>query len=207
VQVEPKSERPPAELEGFFSSLEKDLREVWGEDRLITPAMVQGDAATLAEAVRTRGWPTLRATRGKVMFAFDDLSDVRRAYTHGLRDLQGRLMFVDALPSEPYAAIAIRNDPVADAVGISEALAAGMLVRTRADVDGVQPSQNDRTRLEAALASGAHFVSTDYPSPVPDAGILYDMRMPGGTPSRCNPVTTLDGGCTPGALENPAFMR
>ncbi len=38
---------------------------------LITPDEVQGKHATLREAVAAGGWPTLRAARGKVMFALD----------------------------------------------------------------------------------------------------------------------------------------
>ena len=38
-------------------------------DRVITPAQVRGDFATLPEAVE---WPTLAQARGKVLFALDD---------------------------------------------------------------------------------------------------------------------------------------
>ena len=168
IQVEPRDTRPPSELEGFFTAVEADILDVFGLDHLITPAMVQGNEATLSLGIRMHGWPTLRQSRGKVMFAWDDGSEVRRVYSRDGTDLTGRLMFVDAQPGDPLAAIAVRNDPIVQADAIAAALAAGMLVRTRSDEDGVQPSVNDRTRLEAALASGAHFISTDYPRPVPD---------------------------------------
>ena len=63
-----------------------------------------------------------------------------------------------------------------------------MLVRTRADADTVQARSNDTTMRDAALAGGAQFVSTDYEVPDPRFG-PYVVRIPGGTPARCNPVT------------------
>ena len=59
------------------------------------------------------------------------------------------------------------------------------------------------TRREAALASGAHFVTTDFPGPV-DAHD-YVLEIPGGTPSRCNPVTA-SSDCAATALEDPARL-
>ncbi|MBI5495832.1 MAG: hypothetical protein HY904_12480 [Deltaproteobacteria bacterium] len=208
IQVEPKSGATTGDLEPFFQKLEGDILAVWGRERLLTPDDVRAGAATLAEAVRTAGWPVLGRLRGKAVFAMDDAGEVRRQYTHGLAHLDGRVMFVDSAPSDPFAAVAVLNDPVPQGPALAAALAAGLLVRTRADSDSVEPLANDRTRLEAALASGAHFISTDYPAPVPDAGINYALEIPGGAPSRCNPVTTADaGGCRAQVLEDPAFMR
>lgn len=42
------------------------------------------------------------------------------------------------------------------------------MVRTRADYDTVQSRQNDTTQRDAAFASGAQFISTDYPEPNPE---------------------------------------
>ena len=41
---------------------------------------------------------------------------------------------------------------------------------------------------DAALTGGAQFVSTDYEVPDPRFG-PYVVKIPGGTPARCNPVT------------------
>ena len=62
-----------------------------------------------------------------------------------------------------------------------------MIVRTRADADSVEPSTGDTTRREAALTGGAQIVSTDYPAQV--STYEYYVEIPGGTPTRCNPVT------------------
>jgi hypothetical protein len=51
------------------------------------------------------------------------------------------------------------------------------LVKTRADADGEQARANDQTRADAALASGAQIVVTDYP--VPDHTIgPYFVELP-----------------------------
>jgi hypothetical protein len=44
------------------------------------------------------------------------------------------------------------------------------LIKTRADADGKEARANDRTRADAALASGAQVVVTDYPVPDPLVG-------------------------------------
>jgi len=60
-------------------------------------------------------------------------------------------------------------------------------VRTRADADTEEARSGDTTRRDAALASGAHFVSTDYP--VPDPRFTdYRVGIPGEGVARCNPV-------------------
>ena len=42
---------------------------------------------------------------------------------------------------------------------------------------------------DAAIASGAQFVSTDYPVPDPDFGTGYMVAIPDGMPARCNPIS------------------
>ena len=208
IHLEPKSDLTDAQQDPFIARTEKDILSVWGEGRLITPAMVQGDAATLGEAVSKRGWPTLAATRGKVLFAWDDSKATRSHYTHGGKDLLGRLIFVDSAPGEPLAAYAILNDVVGEAnqKKIAAALAANMLVRVFADNEMVEPTKNDRSVLEAALASGAQIISTDVPAKVD--GLEYFVEIPGGTPARCDPVTAKgDLPCSSEALEDPKLLQ
>jgi hypothetical protein len=77
-------------------------------------------------------------------------------------------------------------------------------VRTRADADTVQARAGDTSLFDAALASGANFISTDFPSPHPETG--YVVEMPGGEPARCNPVSAPPS-CEALALENPALVE
>jgi len=59
-------------------------------------------------------------------------------------------------------------------------------------------------RSQVANASGAHVIATNYPVP-PYVGASAEtdfwMQVPGGTPYRCNPITS-NAGCTPDAIEN-----
>jgi Phosphoinositide phospholipase C, Ca2+-dependent len=75
---------------------------------------------------------------------------------------------------------------------IQDLVRRGYLVRTRADADTVQARTGDTTQRDAALLSGAQFVSTDYPVPGRAAplGTDYVAQIPDGDPARCNPVNT-----------------
>ncbi len=84
-----------------------------------------------------------------------------------------------------------RNDPQSNPGDIESLVEMGYMVRTRADADTVQSRNNDTTRREAALNSGAHFISTDYPEPNPDFSD-YQVSIPGGGIARCNPINPGD---------------
>ena len=67
----------------------------------------------------------------------------------------------------------------------------GYLVRTRTDADTVEARSGDTTRREAAFASGAQLVSTDYEVEDPRwPGFVTDL--PGDGAARCNPVSAPD---------------
>lgn len=202
VQLELK-DGTPADYEEYFAALHAQLTSVFVRERIVTPAMVQGARASVGEAIAMDGWPSLGRTRGMVLFTLDDTGSHRRAYTHDEQSLDGRLLFPDSAPGQPFGAIAVENDPSSDSAAIAEALATNMLVRTRADSDSVEPYAGDTSRKDAALASGAHFVSTDYPTTV--AAHDYALTIPAGSPSRCNPVTAPKE-CTSAALEDPARL-
>jgi hypothetical protein len=202
VQIELKDGQP-VDVERYFATLHESLLSVWPLERIITPMRVQGDHASLADALRDEGWPVLGEVRGKVLFMLDNASAFQQAYTHERTDLDERLIFAHGTPGQPFAAVAVLNDPVGDATAIADALAAGMLVRTRADSGSVEPLAEDFTRQQTALDSGAHFVTTDYPAPVDYTS--YWLDIPGGTPSRCNPVTS-PAGCEATAIEDPLLL-
>lgn len=203
--IEPKFAVPedPAAAEAALALVEDALLEVWPRERLITPDDVRGEAPTLREALEPDGWPVLAGLRGRAIFVLH-ASDWGEVYTGGGEDLPGRPLFVDARGdlSAPYAAVHTANDPVDDAARIASILAAGHLVRTRADADVWEAAAGDTARRDAAFASGATFVSTDFPAPHPDTG--YVVAVPGGSPSRCNPVTA-PAECTAAAIEGFAL--
>ena len=184
----------PAELD----SIDDEIRSVFPPKQLLTPDRVRRGQATLEQAVYNLGWPRLGAIRGTVMFMLDNGGAVRDDYLAGHPSLAGRVLFTDSTPGEPQAAFVKQNDPFAAA--IPTLVAQGYLVRTRADSDTVEARSGDTGPRDAAIASGAQWVSTDYPVPNPDFGTGYYVAIPGGAPARCNPINAPPG-CRATGLE------
>ena len=110
------------------------------------------------------------------------LLDTPRLTVAGRRmlDALGREVLLRGMNAGGRSKIPVRmDDPASEIAGL---VARGFMVRTRADAGHVL----DPTRREQAFASGAHFVSTDFPAPV--EGQDYWVDVPSGVPSRCNPV-------------------
>lgn len=191
--------QPPPVSEDTFVTIEAEVRAVLGDDDLVTVGEVQGEAATLREAVEADGWPSVDDLRGRFVFVLDDSGVKRDLYRSLHPDTRDRLIFVSAQPPDDDAAFTVINDPVADGDRIQELVALGYLVRTRADADTVEARSGDTTRREAAFASGAQIISTDYE--VEDPRFPgYVVTMPGGGVARCNPVSAPPG-CDPARLE------
>lgn len=182
-----------------LDGLDADIRAVFPPEKLITPDDVRGAAPTLEDAVLGRGWPVLAQARGRVMFLMDNGGEKREIYRAGRLSLEGRVLFTNAVPGDPDAAFVKMNDPVGNESLIQDLVAAGYVVRTRADADTIQSRLNDPTQRDAALASAAQWVSTDYREPNL-AFSDYRVELPGGGPGRCNPVNAPPG-CRDAALE------
>ena len=198
VMIEPKDSPPAEGTEDYFAKLEGEILSAWPRERILTPDDVRGDAKTLREAILTQGWPTLGEARGKILFFVNNTDTFRDPYTHGGKDLDGRLMFVESSPDDPFAAVLILNDASSDAAAIESGVKAGFLVRTFSD----GAPEGDPAERDLALASGAHVLSSDFPAPVESGG--YSLEIPGGTPSRCNPLVAPPE-CTSKDIEDPAF--
>ena len=170
--------------------LEKEIRSVFSRRDLITPDDVRRPGRTLEQSVRRHGWPTLSAARGKIMFLMDNGGVYRDRYIEGNPSLQRRILFTNSEPGQPDAAFVKRNDAVASSADIRALVRQGYVVRTRADADTAQARTGDTTVRDAALDSGAQWVSTDYPVPgIADRfGTDYFAALPGLVPARCNPV-------------------
>ena len=108
-----------------------------------------GRCSTRPEAKFFLGWIT-KETSAKRIFA-------------GIRLLENRVLFVSVPRDNPAAAWMKINDPIKDFARIQEMVRAGFLVRTRADEPTGQARNNDTRMRDKALASGAQYVSTDYP--------------------------------------------
>jgi hypothetical protein len=173
-----------------LNRLDVEILSVFPRDRIVTPDDVRGPHATLREGAMAGGWPTLGEARGKVLFVIDDSPARWAPYADGHPSLKGRVAFVnaDAAPDAPEAAIFVTNEPIRDFDKIKQRVAAGFIVRTRADADTREARTGDTARREAALSSGAQFISTDYIWPDDRFGTGYAARLPGNAAARCNPV-------------------
>lgn len=171
-----------------FDAWDAEIRSVLPPEKLLTPDDVRGDFPTLEAAVLAHAWPTIGEARGRFLFVLDESGKKLETYVRGHPSLIGRVMFVNAREGRPEAAFRIVNDPIGDFYYIQKLVRAGYLVRTRADAGTVQARTGDDSMKKAALASGAHFVSTDYYRPNPAFGSGYRVSLPGGVPGRWNPL-------------------
>jgi hypothetical protein len=171
-----------------FDALDAEVRSVFPPAALITPDDVQGKYPTLRDAVLAGSWPTLGQARGKVLFALDEAPDKVAIYRGSRRSLEGRAFFINTDEASPAAAYLTLNDPLTEGDRIRKAVQAGFVVRTRADADTAEARINDTRKREAALASGAQYVSTDYLWPDKRFPGGYQVRLPNGAAAVCNPM-------------------
>ncbi len=186
----------PQEL--TWEEVEQDILSVFERNDLLTPDDVRKNHTTLKEAIETDGWPNLGEIRGKFLLHAHTRGDFRTRYLEAFPELAGALMFTDSGPGDSFAAVMPMNDPTSEQDEIREAVEAGFVVRTRADVCCDQALNNDTSRLEDAIRSGAQFISTDFPAPVENQD--YWVDIPDADPLRCNPLTAPET-CTSGDLE------
>jgi hypothetical protein len=190
-----------------FRALDAEIRSVFSEDHMLTPDDVRGKHATLWQAIESEGWPTLKASRGKVLFALDNTDDHITDYLGGRAALEGRVLFVSSEPGQPSAGFLKLNEAIGplgnEEQTIRKRVLGGFLIRTRADIPTAEARSGSTVRRDAAFRSGAHFVSTDYPVASP-FGSGYVARLPGGEhlTARCNPVNA-PSGCRNEWLERP----
>jgi hypothetical protein len=178
-----------------YDALDREILAVLPRERLIVPDEVRGEHGTLREAVLANAWPTVEDARGRFLFVLDESGAKRDRYAAGHASLRGRVLFVNASPEADEAAFLILNEPIADGARIRELVAQGFVVRTRADADTREARSGETARREAAFASGAQIISTDYQTANPEFGTGYRVELPGGAAARCNPVRIRDPGC------------
>ena len=175
-----------------LETVEGEIRSVFRDRDMITADDVRHHGMTLEQSVLRYGWPSLDQARGKVAFLMDnDPGPIRDAYTKGHPNLEGRAIFTNSRPGLTDAAFIKRNEPRdANTAQIQDLVRKGYLVRTRSDVPLTTVLSGDTKQLDAALASGAQLISTDFPEVGMSARYDRDYvaEMPGGGTWRCNPV-------------------
>jgi hypothetical protein len=192
-----------------YDNLDREIRSVFPPDRLVTPDDVQGGYSTLEAAVLAKAWPTLAESRGKFLFTSCNCLAAdrqRKDYIRADGSLKDRVLFPSSRPGNPDAAFILLDDPKANFDQIQQLVAAGYIVRTRADANTKEARANDRSTAEAAFASGAQFVSTDYEQPDATINPDYEVRVPDGTPTRCNPISA-PAACRSTGVENLSAVQ
>jgi hypothetical protein len=175
-----------------LDALDAEIRSVFSEGDMVTPDDVRRPGLTLEQSVLAYGWPSLKESRGQVVFLLDnDPGPIRTAYTAGRPNLEGRVIFTNSRAGQTDAAFVKRNEPRgANTAQIADLVGKGYLVRTRSDLPLSTVRSGDTAMLEAALESGAQVISTDFPEVGMSAryGSDFVARLPDGGPARCNPV-------------------
>ena len=174
-----------------FDEIDTSIQEVLGRDHVVAPDDVRGKAATLEGAVKAGGWPTLDKARGKFVFLMLVPAMNLKTfgpYLDGRPNLEGRMAFVQGEPGMAHTAFMLIDNALTRGDQIKALVKQGYLVRTRADIDTYEARQNETQRREAALASGAQIVSTDYPWAPNIFGNAYAVS-PDPQGFRPNPIT------------------
>jgi len=171
-----------------MQELDQLILQEFPDGKILRPADLRhADDPTIRAAVIRRGWPKLQDCKGKVFFCLDNEGPWVRRYLAAQTDPAQAPMFVSTDASHPLAAWFKRNDPVTQFDEIQQLVKQGFLVRTRADADTTEARQNNTTRREKAFASGAQYISTDFPEPLA-AFSDYCVRWPDHAPARISPL-------------------
>lgn len=177
---------PEKFTEKTFEELDESLINNLGKENILTPDMVRGKHGTLNDAVTHNDWPTLEQAKGKFLFILDDKKSKRDLYIAGHPSLKGRILFADAEPGTPEAAMMIRNNPKDPE--IPELVKKGYIIRTRADADTQQARRNDKSDFIVAEKSGAQIITTDYYRKSTHFKSDYVVSFPGDKYFRLDPV-------------------
>lgn len=183
--VGPVAVQPVKINASLMDQVDREIRSVFNDAQVLTPDRLRGVHTTLWDAIQMRGWPRLETCRGQVWFALDNTGHERTLYLNGHPNLENRVMFVSSAIGEPTAAFVKLNDPIKQYDEIVRSVKAGLIVRTRADSATIQARTNSTARREKALASGAQYISTDYP--IPDTRLsTYRVQLPNRAEYRVN---------------------
>ena len=121
-----------------------------------------------------------------MLFILHDDAKRRDLYLAGHPSLAGRVMFVRSDESRDDAATLIMDNPRASE--LPRLVKAGFYIRTRADSDLKGNPAARVARRDAALASGAQIISTDFPAGETDAETGYNVEFANSAPAHVDPV-------------------
>ncbi|EGP85255.1 uncharacterized protein MYCGRDRAFT_45762 [Zymoseptoria tritici IPO323] len=178
-------------------NVDAEIRSVLSSDKLIVPDDIRRPGLTLEQSVLQHGWPSLKDSRNKFMFYFDNDPDspdkIRDTYrSDGSESLQNRTVFTNGVEGDADAAFIKFNHP--NVTEIQRLVKKGYFIRTRADEPITTLLEKDTTMRDNAFKSAAHVVSTDFPAYGMSARYDsdYAVQLKGGRVARCNPVSAPD---------------
>ncbi len=172
-------------------ALDAEIQSVFGEalNQVITPDKVRKSFPVLNDAVRADKLPNLKEAKGKIFFIADGCE---ATYAQGHPSLSGRVMFTYAPPRTPECVFIIANDSKGQQDSIRQWVKEGYMVRSRCDSDTYEARKGDFSSRDAAFASGAQILSTDYYKPDErhrkgKKWSDYTVQFPENKPFRRNP--------------------
>jgi hypothetical protein len=171
-----------------LDSVDMEILETIGWDKLITPDEVRGNYSELEEAILLNGWPLLEDVRGKILFILDAGQQINANYIEDHPSLKNRVMFVNVEEGNPEAAFRILNNPFVSFSKIQNLVSKGYMVRTRADANTLEARNNDYSRWKKANESGAQVITTDYYTPSTFFPSDYSVRFEFDSVYILNPV-------------------
>jgi len=178
----------------FTAALLRDLQQLISTTFLREACLIPADLCEpgdecVRDAVLRRGWPKLGSIRGRKFFCLDNEGGWVERWLEAMEGVERPAVFVSVAPEHPQAAWLKRNDPVGQFAEIQQLVRRNFLVRTRADADTQESRSGDTARRERAFASGAQYISTDFP----EADVRftdYAVCWPAGVAGRRNPVSS-----------------
>ncbi|MBD1393264.1 phosphatidylinositol-specific phospholipase C1-like protein [Mucilaginibacter glaciei] len=172
----------------IYDKLDKEIADNLGLDHVITPDNVRGKYKTLEQAVLHQNWPALKQAKGKFIFLLDEQAPKNLEYVKGHPSLKARVLFINAEPGTPEAAIYVMNEATKQLSQIAALVKKGYIIRTRADSDTQEARTNDKSSFDAAMRSGAQIISTDYYKPSTHFKSDYKISFADGGYFRMNPL-------------------
>ncbi|HEY0176937.1 MAG TPA: phosphatidylinositol-specific phospholipase C1-like protein [Pedobacter sp.] len=193
ITLEPKDNKlkgegystPEKFTSAVFDQLDEAILAGLGKEKVITPDQVRGKYPTLEDAVLHDNWPALKAARGKFLFVLDAKGEKMELYIKNHPSLKGRVLFANAEAGRPEAGMMIINN--AKNPLIPQLIKKGYIIRTRADSDTQEARRNDLSNFDAACASGAQIITTDYYEKSTHFKSDYVISFEGGKYFRLNP--------------------
>jgi hypothetical protein len=116
---------------------------------------------TLQDRILYQGWPTLGEVRGRIFVIIQGSGASN--YPEGVG------AFKYGSSENPNCIFLLCDDPFANEMLIGQQRSTH-IIRTRTDAGTIEARNNDYSRLNKALGSGAQILSTDYYKPDPAIG-------------------------------------